>query len=683
MSRMSTGGGEASSEDLSPPPKSPVIPSHLSKSEPQRQVSYPHLPNAAGSAILGGEKLTSQSPGPAAGRAKSSVPRKPRKKKDPTQSLAVAKDGNGTSSGAPEVKEKKTRKPRSTSGASTVPRKKLKVEDADFQDGKKANVLQDSHHPNLSMPMGSPTAQTQPTFAANARGHTLGRPPQSGKSEAIQNAHLIHAYLPSNQQPVPRPASAGQHYDPIRSSTRDNAQPPQNPFSPPQAVSHRPGNRASESPSISSLIDPPGTAASPYAYAKSSASSTSTPLPNVRNGPAERSPNSTRFPTSAPTNYSPNDLSRLKVTGEPTHAMNTSLSPDTINMDIDYAPVAPKSAVPTNIKPSLAAKGFTTSTSASTPNTSTAPSPKPHRAKEKDKLPPLPSGNGLLSSALFGGPADSNEVPQKAPTVILEVALSSDEPKIINFTRMAESRYGVDALYPRIAANRARLARVAAAGAALENASKEKSGRGAATASGDEDMSLDNSDGDGAENSNVEMGGMGGTGTDDAAKDGSGKPPARKRRVKKDLYDRDDPFIDDSEMAWEENAAASKDGFFVYSGPLVPEGEKVTVERYVISMHIALKFIICFSKCTTRSAYDVTYRKHANRPSWPTQYLNPVLNTINNHTLTWTLEPTEPLGNLEVPELAVVVVEPRKPMARPHPLVAVRVVANPQYENPV
>jgi hypothetical protein len=34
-------------------------------------------------------------------------------------------------------------------------------------------------------------------------------------------------------------------------------------------------------------------------------------------------------------------------------------------------------------------------------------------------------------------------------------------------------------------------------------------------------------------------------------------------------------------MAWQEQAAASKDGFFVYSGPLVPEGEKVQVERLV------------------------------------------------------------------------------------------------------
>jgi hypothetical protein len=37
-------------------------------------------------------------------------------------------------------------------------------------------------------------------------------------------------------------------------------------------------------------------------------------------------------------------------------------------------------------------------------------------------------------------------------------------------------------------------------------------------------------------------------------------------------------------MVWQEQAAASKDGFFVYSGPLVPEGEKVQVERYALKV---------------------------------------------------------------------------------------------------
>ncbi|KAH8687276.1 putative histone promoter control protein 2 [Tricladium varicosporioides] len=124
---------------------------------------------------------------------------------------------------------------------------------------------------------------------------------------------------------------------------------------------------------------------------------------------------------------------------------------------------------------------------------------------------------------------------------------------------MAEERYGWDALHPRLAAQRDRLARVAAAGAALER-------NGSSRDSGD-DMSLDSE----AEGSNVEMGGMSDarTGTD-----GGAKKVVKKRRMKEDEYDKDDAFVDDSELLWEEHAAAATDGFFVYSGPLQPEGEK-------------------------------------------------------------------------------------------------------------
>jgi hypothetical protein len=55
------------------------------------------------------------------------------------------------------------------------------------------------------------------------------------------------------------------------------------------------------------------------------------------------------------------------------------------------------------------------------------------------------------------------------------------------------------------------------------------------------------------------------------------KPARKKRNFKEDEYDKDDDFVDDSEMLWEEQAAASRDGFFVYSGPLIPEVEKPAV----------------------------------------------------------------------------------------------------------
>lgn len=86
-----------------------------------------------------------------------------------------------------------------------------------------------------------------------------------------------------------------------------------------------------------------------------------------------------------------------------------------------------------------------------------------------------------------------------------------------------------------------------------------------------DDMSVDlGSEVDG--DSNVEMGGM------DDERSGAGGEPAKKRRKKVEEYDKEDDFIDDRELAWEENAAVAKDGFFVYSGPLIAEGEAAQVE---------------------------------------------------------------------------------------------------------
>ncbi|KAG6028454.1 hypothetical protein E4U41_000661 [Claviceps citrina] len=144
----------------------------------------------------------------------------------------------------------------------------------------------------------------------------------------------------------------------------------------------------------------------------------------------------------------------------------------------------------------------------------------------------------------------------QAPTIVLNIPIKAGETnKYVNFMRLAEDRYGWDALHPRLAANRDRKARIAAATASLE---KAELGRD----SGDE-MSLDLSDG---EASNAENGGT--SGPDAQLK------PKKKRNFKEDQYDVEDDFVDDSELLWEAQAAASRDGFFVYSGPLVPEVEK-------------------------------------------------------------------------------------------------------------
>lgn len=249
-------------------------------------------------------------------------------------------------------------------------------------------------------------------------------------------------------------------------------------------------------------------------------------------------------------------------------------------MDVDG-----ESTVPSNItKPAKKEKGATP-----TGPSSNAPSPKPGRApKEKDTAPPpLPQGSGLITGALFGVDESSNSAnaSKSTPNIILHVPLDGSKNQIINFARMAEEKYGFAALHPRLAAQRERLARVAAAGAALEK--NEKGGKGgSAIDSAEEDLSLDaerDSDADG----DIAMGGTGtGAGTNGAGSEadmGLTADGKKKRTRKKKIedYDRDDPFVDDSELAWQEQAAASKDGFFVYSGPLVPEGEKVQVERYV------------------------------------------------------------------------------------------------------
>jgi hypothetical protein len=170
--------------------------------------------------------------------------------------------------------------------------------------------------------------------------------------------------------------------------------------------------------------------------------------------------------------------------------------------------------------------------------------------------PPLPGQGGV-----FGKDGkDGNE--HRAPTVIIHFPLKGATNQYLNFSRIAEEKYGWDAMHPRLAAQRDRLARIAAAGAALE-----RSG-GTAKEEGDESASSESEDE--GKDSNVEMGGMSAT---------DGKPAkAKPKRKMREEYDKDDGFVDDSDLVWEETAAASVDGFFVYSGPLVPEGETPVLE---------------------------------------------------------------------------------------------------------
>ena len=200
----------------------------------------------------------------------------------------------------------------------------------------------------------------------------------------------------------------------------------------------------------------------------------------------------------------------------------------------------------------------------------------------------MPAGSGLLSASLFGGEIGvdtGKDSSATGPNIVLHINLKDPNNQVINFARLAEEKYGFDALYPRQAAQRKRLNEIAARGAALER-SASGSKVNSAGESGDEEGSVDidrDSDNDG----DVNMSGV--NGIDQANSGTDGSELKKRRRKKVEDYDQEDPFIDDSEQLWEQQAAASKDGFFVYCGPLVPEGEKPAVERLAISSRLLHK----------------------------------------------------------------------------------------------
>lgn len=529
----------SSSPELSSPPKSPESPSAAALVAATHPNANLHSGHSTIQVKIGGgvEKVasattTTTTTGHTLAKNNNNIntttaaPKRVRKKKDPS---AAANGGHSTA--ATEGKETKPKKPRTQPSTS---RKRQKTEvlstatkstaSGASRQSKLTDLVGPSHSSHSTITLGVP-----PRFAS----------PQNGNLDAISKTSL--AFVAAGQ-PTPSSRSSGQNYDPIRSTTTEAPSVAHNPFSAPPVspTPPRTANRASASPSIASLIDPPITTKStpsipPSHLARHSSSNVATPTP------APQSPSKVFLSAS---------IVQAQQVAPPVIAESPPQNLPDQAMQLD----AERDCLP----PKAAAKKVVAG--ASTGRSSSAASPKP--ARRKDAPRSLPPGNGLLSSALFGGPSDisATGTDHTAPTIILHIPMNGETNKYINFARLAEERYGFHALHPRLAAQRERLARIAAAGAALE--------KGSGSGSADE-MSVDLSEGE----SNVEMGGMEGVSAMD------GKKPVKKKQ-KADQYDKDDPFVDDSELLWEEQAAASKDGFFVYSGPLVPEGEKPTIERY-------------------------------------------------------------------------------------------------------
>lgn len=552
--------GESTSPGLSSPPSpnSPTrrtaTPTSLSHSN---ATSFAH--HGQDDANVGGEKS-----GKRVG-AKNTTPsvtvRKPRKKKDPeisTPNHSNNSNNGNTSATANDGQEVKVRKraPRGTSAAFLKKQARL-AEEAQAREA----AAQAARQPKITESV--PISSLPPTKYGVPAIHT---PHQNGNNEAIHSPRINS----QNVTPQSRPAS-GQNYDPIRSSTvapRPNS-PMTTATTPQKPYNH---SSASASPSIYSIIDPPN---HPYTFAQ---------LPKRENGTKASSlpePKRPRLSPSLPissqqtSNSTPKEVTS-GILGAP---RTNSATPMEIDTEQPFT-------VPSN---NAAVSMKKPSPKTSTVVSSSSHSPKPSRPKDNSAT--MPSGSGLLSGSIFGTGLDSSGPEKTAPTVVLNVPLTSDH-QYVNFTRLAEERYGFNALHPRLAAQRERLAKVAAAGAALENANKSAGNSGSA-----DDMSVDLSDGE-ADNSNVEMGGMNDGERNLAPKSGEEtseatvtKKPRRKRMTKEDMYDKEDDFIDDAEELWLERAATSKDGFFVYSGPLIPPGEEPTVERcvrYLLRSHAIL-----------------------------------------------------------------------------------------------
>lgn len=538
--------GESTSPGLSSPP-SANSPTHRTATP----TAAPQLPNSDSFTQNGEEDANvGEKFGRGIGAKNTPITRKPRRKRDPE----IPVNNNGNASTATDVLEKpRKRAPRGTSAAFKKKQAKILEERAKAIEAEAAEAARQSKITDILPDTSLPSTH----FDVPA----IHAPTQSGNNEAIPAPQLNSQNTPTHS---PR-TSSGQNYDPIRSATV--APRPSSPMtlaSTPQKPPQYSSVSASASPSIYSLIEHP-----PIEHPPNSAPAYAFPQQQRREADikAPSPPEPKRSRLSPPLHMQPQ---------QPLNGLHR----ETASLLRKPPPLIPLKAMeidtdkPQEISDTTTTVAKNPSPKASTAVSSSSHSPKPTRQKEAPIA--LSSGSGLLSGAIFGGGYDSSAPEKTAPTVVLDVRLDGDN-QYVNFTRLAEERYGFNALHPRLAAQRERLARVAAAGAALENAHKN----GGNSGSGDE-MSVDLSDGE-ADNSNVEMGGINDgeripRSGEETGEAGVAKKP-RKRLMKEDMYDKEDDFIDDTELIWEEQAATSKDGFFVYSGPLIPPGEEPTVER--------------------------------------------------------------------------------------------------------
>ncbi|KAI1080930.1 hypothetical protein F5B20DRAFT_537916 [Whalleya microplaca] len=571
---MAAGAGKPPARDSSSP----------ELSDPPSLLSVPASPNGYSRARTGGEldeivvdPTTIRYDG--TGQPMLTKDGLPRRKPGPKPGTRIS---NKRSSANPEEGEKvkRVRKPKDPNAPSTQRKRKATSLEGEGSEPKSRAT---------SVGTGGPSRQTKITEVATTLGRLEPMPQREPKREAIpgsvssilnadpeppkqyhhQQTHQQSHQSPPQQQPA-RPSmpsrTSGTNYDPIRSSNYDPIRETMvthsysstmgSPRGPTTSTPTGVVNRPSASPSIASLVDPPvpniiSPVPSHTSFAQSTqqqshlpSQSKSQPRAHQESSSMPTSPNPFRKEFAPPPAPAPKP-SAAEVKKPAPLATSISLS----NRDMSKIEIRPSSITTIGASGPKKTPPKNHSTTSSSPRVNAA----------KDSLAPIP-GASERSILDFGKAEPGNEL--VTPSIILNIPLNGETNKYVNFMRVAEEQYGWDALHPRQAEQKARKARIAAASAALAQNDSSREG---------DEMSDDESDND---DSNVEMGGTSGP---DKAPDG--KPVKKKRHFKEDEYDKDDEFVDDSELLWEEQAAASKDGFFVYSGPLVPEVEKPEAGR--------------------------------------------------------------------------------------------------------
>ncbi|KAK0649470.1 hypothetical protein B0T16DRAFT_131673 [Cercophora newfieldiana] len=504
--------------------------------------------------------------------------KKPGRKPGSTVKPKVAADGT-----VEPPKQRRPRKPRDPNAPPIQRKRKAPVtDDADAppaENGVRAvsnpAAARQAKMPELSSMRSTTLQPPRPAAPEPSYVPVPAIPKREAMPASMQN--ILNDDPPPKPQPAAPVAPARQMFDPIRGNydpiresmvSRDpyGTGPLGSPRAPTQMV-----NRASASPSIASLVDPPpannmmSPSASHTSYHNTTTQSRfqeSTSMPPSPSHPVRSTPQHVTKPTIVEAKRPPPPPAAAPKP-EPTKSSNAFTHMTTIPAS---AAASLASAAPAPVQSKKLAAVMQQDRDTHKKASSNSSSPRINSLK--DALPSIP---GSERSILDFGKATPGEE-TTAPSIVLHIPLNGETNKYVNFMRMAEERYGWDALHPRLAANRERKARIAAASAALE---KEKNGSGRET--GDEMEEDLQSDNDG---SNVEMGGVGapnGAGGTSGPDGAPVKKPRKKRNFKEDEYDKDDDFVDDSELLWEEQAAASRDGFFVYSGPLIPEQPKPAV----------------------------------------------------------------------------------------------------------